>query len=81
MPRKSKVDPNEENSSEKLLKQIYNDNFFTINQSIKILNNLSKTIDYNNKEEVTVFIPIVQKQMDILNESNNIMLKIQEKWT
>jgi hypothetical protein len=81
MPRKSKINPNENNAKQKMLSQIYNDNFFAVNQSIKMLNNISKLINYDDKEDVEKYIPIVQKQLDILNESNNIMIKIQQEWT
>lgn len=79
MPRKTKVKLSDENVKEGILTQVYNDAFTVKNHSLNILKNLTQTIDYSNKEDVIDMLIIVQKQMDIINHNNEVILKIQEQ--
>ena len=79
MPRKTKVKLSDENVKEGILTQVYNDAFTVKNHSLNILKNLTQTIYYSNKEDVIDMLIIVQKQMDIINHNNEVILKIQEQ--
>ena len=79
MPRKSKTNLFEENSKDNILKEIYNDVFTVKNTSLKILKSIANEIDYTNKEEVLIYLPMVQKQMEIINKNNDTLLLIQER--
>ena len=79
MPRKQKTNLSDVDSNKIILNEIYKDAFTVKNTSLNILKNISKNIDYENKEEVMNILPLVQKQMDIINHNNDIMLLIQDK--
>lgn len=79
MPRKQKTNLSDVDSKTSILKEIYNDSFTVKNTSLNILKSISKNIDYENKEEVLNILPLVQKQMDIINYNNDTMLQIQDK--
>jgi DNA-binding transcriptional regulator GbsR (MarR family) len=79
MPRKSKTNLSDENSKDNILKEIYNDVFTVKNTSLRILKGIANEIDYTNKEEVLKYLPMVQKQMEIINKNNDTLLLIQER--
>ena len=79
MPRKAKANLSEENSKIKILTEVYNDNFTVKNISLKILKNVAENINYDNKEEVIRMLPLVHKQMDIVNHTNEVIITIQSK--
>jgi len=76
MPRKAKTDITAVGSKEKLLKEVYNDTFAIKTTSINIMRNISKDIDYNDKQEVLNILPLVQKQMDIIAKANDTLLEL-----
>ena len=79
MPRRAKAKLNEGNSEIKILTEVYNDNFTVKNLSLNILKNVAKNINYDDKEEVLKTLPFVQKQMDIINHTNGVIITIQNK--
>jgi hypothetical protein len=79
MPRKAKTDITAEGSKSKLLKEIYNDAVIIKVTSINMLKNISKDINYNDKQEVLNTIPLVQKQMDIIARANDTLLEIDSR--
>ena len=79
MPRKSKTNLFDENSKDNILKEIYNDVFTVKNTSLRILRGIANEIDYTNKEEVLKYLPMIQKQMEIINQNNDTLLLIQER--
>lgn len=79
MPRKPKTDLTGEKSKEQLLREIYNDSFQVKNTSMNIMRNVAKDIDYNNKSEVLTILPLIQKQMDIINKTNETLLEIERR--
>ena len=79
MPRKAKSNLSDENSKIKILTEVYNDNFTVKNLSLNILKNVAKNINYEDKEEVIKMLPLVHKQMDIVNHTNEVIITIQSK--
>jgi hypothetical protein len=79
MPRKQKTNLSDVDSKTSILNEIYKDTFTVKNTSLNILKSINKNIDYENKEEVLNILPLVQKQMDIINHNNDVMLQIQAK--
>ena len=79
MPRKAKSNLSDENSKIKILTEVYNDNFTVKNLSLNILKNVAKNINYEDKEEVIKMLPLVHKQMDIVNHTNDVIITIQNK--
>jgi hypothetical protein len=76
MPRKSKTKLDDNQAKESLLNEIYNDTFTIKNLSINIIRQMSKTINYDNQKEVIEILPILQKQMDIIDVANNKLMQI-----
>jgi len=76
MPRKSKTKLNEDNAHKSIMGEIYVDAFTVKNTSMKILKQLADNIDYDNKEEVFKTLPFVEKQMEVINKTNDVMLDI-----
>lgn len=76
MPRKKKLEFSDENT---ILKNSYVDACTVKNVSINIIRHVSKTINYENKEEVFNLLPLMQKQMDIIEQSNQTILTILDK--
>jgi hypothetical protein len=76
MPRKAKTDITSEGSQVKLLKEVYNDTFNIKTTSVNIMRNISKDINYNDKQEVITILPLVQKQMDIIARANDTLLEL-----
>jgi hypothetical protein len=60
----------------KVRHEIYNDAFAIKNLSINIIRQMSKTINYDNQKEVIEILPILQKQMDIIDVANNKLMQI-----
>lgn len=79
MPRKSKTNLTDDNAKNKILKEIYDDTFNIKTTSINILRNISKNINYENKEEVITILPLVQKQMDIIIKANDTLFEINNR--
>jgi len=79
MPRKKKLNLTDENSNTQTLFSAYTDAFTVKNVSLNIIRSLSKTIDFENKQEVLNLLPLIQKQMEIVNQTNEAMITIQEK--
>ncbi len=79
MPRKAKTNLADDNAKNKILKEIYDDTFNVKTTSINILRNISKNINYENKEEVITMLPLVQKQMDIITKANDTLFEINNR--
>lgn len=78
MPRKPKPKLLTD-SPETLLKELYNDSFMVKLTSIDIMRNIAKVVDYHNPDQIDRLIPMIQKQMDIINKTQDTMLEIQTK--
>lgn len=76
MPRKTKTNLGDDQAKELLLKEIYGDTFTVKNLSINIIRQMSKSINYDNQEEIITLLPILQKQMDIIDGANNKLMEI-----
>lgn len=76
MPRKTKTNLEDDQAKELLLKEIYSDTFTVKNLSINIIRQMSKSINYDNQEEIITLLPILQKQMDIIDGANNKLMEI-----
>lgn len=76
MPRKSKTNLGDDQAKESLLKEIYSDTFTVKNLSINIIRQMSKSINYDNQKEIITLLPILQKQMDIIDGANNKLMEI-----
>jgi hypothetical protein len=76
MPRKSKTNLGGNQAKESLLMEIYSDTFTVKNLSINIIRQMSKSINYDNQEEIITLLPILQKQMDIIGTANNKLMEI-----
>jgi hypothetical protein len=79
MPRKAKTNLLSENATQQLLKEVYSDTFNVKNLSVLAMRNLAKQINYEDKEEVCKLLPMVQKQMDIIQEANITLMDIQNR--
>jgi len=62
-----------------VLKDIYKGAFDTKTVSVNSMRSLSKEIDYTNKEDVLKLLPLVQKQMEIIQDANDTMLVVEER--
>lgn len=78
MPRRKKTDLKNDDGSN-LLNEIYIDMFAMKTISMNVLRNISKEIDYTNKEEVLQMLPMVQKQMEIYQKNNDTLLLIEDR--
>lgn len=78
MPRRKKTDIKNDDGSN-LLNEIYIDMFTLKTLSMNVLRNLSKEIDYTDKEEVMRILPLVQKQMEIYQKNNDTLLLIEDR--
>lgn len=76
MPRKSKTNLGDTQAKESLLKEMYDDTFTVKNLSINIIRQMSKSINYENQEQIITLLPILQKQMDIIDGANNKLMEI-----
>ena len=76
MPRKSKTNLGDTQAKESLLKEMYDDTFTVKNLSINIIRQMSKSINYENQEQIITLLPILQKQIDIIDGANNKLMEI-----
>jgi hypothetical protein len=76
MPRKQKTNLGDDQAKESLLKEVYDDTFTVKNLSINIIRQMAKSINYDNQEEIITLLPILQKQMDIIDVANNKLMEI-----
>jgi hypothetical protein len=78
MPRKKKTDVLTDDGTG-LLREIYVDSFTVKTMTMKILSNISKNVDYNNKEEVMETLPLVQKQIELFLRNNEILMSLEQR--
>lgn len=77
MPRKPK--PNILDSENKMLvlSDIYTDAYSVKNVSVNAMKSIAKNIDYDNKDDVLSLLPLVQKQMEIIQKANDTILNVE----
>lgn len=79
MPRKKR--PNILNLDEKkdVLNDVYIDAYSVKNVSVNAMKSIAINIDYTNKEDVLSMLPLVQKQMEIIQNANDTILDVEER--
>lgn len=76
MPRVKKSNLNDEME---IFNEIYTDTWKVKKESLSIMNQIGKNVDYDNKNEVITLLPHIQKQMDIIKNCNDTILSIHTK--